>query len=67
MTYQEFENLSETEQLEITANYLTEYEVVTNDEYSLVISINGYNLDTVNSMLYTRTGYRSYSQLLDEE
>lgn len=67
MTYQEFENLPETEQLEITSEYLIEYGIVTDEEYSLVTSINGYNLESVESMLYVRTGYRSYSQLLDEE
>ena len=65
MTYSEFEALTETQQLEITSAYLVDHEIVTEAEFSLVTSINGYNLESVNDMLYARTGYHSYGQLLE--
>lgn len=39
-------------------NYLVNYEICTEEEMKLVASVNGYNEDTVNSILYVRTGYR---------
>uniref|UniRef100_A0AB39AJZ2 Uncharacterized protein n=1 Tax=Vibrio phage P018-4 TaxID=3229728 RepID=A0AB39AJZ2_9CAUD len=67
MTYNEYNGLSEQKQYDILAEYLITYEIVTQDEFSLVTSINGQNLEALESMLYVRTGYRSYGQLLDEE
>ena len=67
MTYNEYNELTETQQLDITAAYLIDYSIVTEDEFALVTSINGHNLEAVESMLYARTGYRSYGQLLEEE
>ena len=42
---------------------LIEYGIATDAELQLVTSINGYNVDTLNDVLYARTGERS----LDEE
>ena len=67
MTYNEYNELSEQEQYDILAEYLITYEVVTEDEFSLVTAINGQNLESLESMFYVRTGYHSYGQLLDEE
>ena len=45
---------------------LMEYGVATEDEISLVTSIIGYNLTSLESILYSRTGYRSFEQYLEE-
>ncbi len=55
-----------------TEKYLTElYDflvdnlIATEDELSLITSINGYSVDTLNDVLYYRTGYRDYEQYLE--
>ena len=45
---------------------LVGYEIATEDEIRLVCSINGYNIETMEDILYVRTGYRSFDQLLEE-
>lgn len=45
--------------------YLVEGGVCTEDELRLVICINGQNQETMESILYARTGYRSFRQLDD--
>jgi len=53
--------------LERAADYLVETGVITEDEMALVTSINGYNLETMEAMLYSRLGYRSFEQMEDEK
>ena len=48
-------------------DYLVEYGIATDDEISLVTSINGINEDSYNSILYSRTGYRSLEQIMENE
>ena len=48
-------------------NYLVEYEICTEEEMKLVTSINGYNEESVNDILYVRTGYRDMEQYLEYE
>ncbi len=48
-------------------DYLVDYGVVTEDEISLVCSINGSSVDTLNSILYSRVGYRSLEQWQEME
>ena len=48
-------------------DYLVETETATEKELQLVTNINGYNEDTLNSVIYARTGYRSLEQLQEEE
>ena len=48
-------------------DYLTECQIATEDEISLVCSINGTNLDSLESILYSRTGYRSLEQIQEME
>lgn len=48
-------------------DYLLETGACTEDELSLVTSINGTNLDTLESILYSRTGYRSLEQIQEAE
>ena len=47
-------------------DYLVEYGIATEDEVSLVTSINGYNKESMEDILYSRTGYRDFDQLLEE-
>ena len=44
-------------------DYIVEQGIATEDELRLVTSINGTNEDSFNSVLYSRTGYRSLEQL----
>ena len=46
-------------------NYLIENGICTEDEMKLVTSINGYNEESVNDILYVRTGYRDIEQYLE--
>ena len=45
---------------------LIEYGIATQEELELVTCINGYNIDTLNDVIYVRTGYRDIEQLQDE-
>ena len=47
-------------------DYLIDHDIATEQELQLVTSINGYNADTLNDVLYVRTGYRSIEQLEDD-
>ena len=46
-------------------DYIVETGIATEDELRLVTSINGTNEDSLNSVLYSRTGYRSLEQLIE--
>ena len=48
-------------------DYLTGYNVATENEIRLVTSINGTNLDSLESILYSRVGYRSLDQVKEME
>ena len=48
-------------------DYITEYEIATENEIKLITSINGTNLDTFESILFSRTGYRSLDQIKEME
>jgi len=48
-------------------DYLTETGIATTEEISLVTSINGYNLETLESILYCRTGYHTLEQIQEME
>lgn len=43
-------------------DYMVEQGIATDDELRLVTSIDGMNIDTLNSVLYVRTGYRDIKQ-----
>ena len=45
---------------------LIEYGVATQEELELVTCINGYNIDTLNDVIYARTGYQNIEQIQDE-
>lgn len=42
---------------------LVNMEIATDEELQLVTSINGYNIDTLNDVIYVRTGYHDMEQL----
>jgi hypothetical protein len=48
-------------------DYLLEYGYATICEISLVTSIMGYNLDALEGILYSRTGYRTLEQIKEME
>lgn len=41
---------------------IVEYGIANEDELRLVTSINGSNIDALNSVLYSRTSYRDWEQ-----
>ena len=45
---------------------LIEYGVATQEELELITCINGYNMNTMNSVIYARTGYQNIEQIQDE-
>lgn len=47
-------------------NFITENNIATKKEVNLVTDINGYSESTFLAIVYARTGYRSYKQLLDD-
>lgn len=59
-----------TNDVDKVKNFLIEQEIATEDEISLVTQINGYSIDTLNDILYARTGYHdldTYYQYLDAD
>ena len=50
-----------------SVEWLIEHGVCSADEYSLVADINGDSMQTVNDILYARTGYHSIEQLKECE
>jgi hypothetical protein len=48
-------------------DYLLAYGYATENEISLVTSIMGYNLEALEGILYSRTGYRTLEQIKDME
>ena len=48
-------------------DWLIEMEIATHKELELITDINGYNMETLNDVLYARTGYRDRDQMEGEE
>jgi len=48
-------------------DFLEDMEIATKEELQLVTNINGYNLESLESVLYVRTGYRYLEQYLECE
>jgi hypothetical protein len=46
-----------------TFDEIIERGIATESEVQLVTCINGYNLETLNDIIYARTGYRDLEQL----
>ena len=47
-------------------DYLVEQGIATEEELQLVTNINGYSVETLNDIIYARTGYHDVEQLEDE-
>ena len=47
-------------------DYLVEHNIVTNDELQLVTDVAGYTDETINSVIYARTGFNDLEQLMEE-
>ena len=47
-------------------DYLLEMGICTKDELQLITNINGYNDETMNAVIYAKTGYRHLDQLKEE-
>lgn len=48
-------------------DYLIEQGIATEAELDLITSINGWSIETLNDVLYERTGYRTYEQYTGED
>lgn len=46
---------------------IIDYEIATEQELDLITSINGYNLNSLNDVIYVRTGYRDIGQFEESE
>lgn len=53
------------DQLSEVWSFIVDYNIATIEELSLITDINGYNIDTLNDVIYARTGYRSMTQYLE--
>lgn len=45
---------------------LVKYGIATDEEIRLVTNINGLNIEALNDILFTRTGYRDWEQFIEE-
>ena len=48
-------------------DYLVDNEIFTEGEIAIAVYFNGDGLETLETLLYYRTGYRSLDQILEEE
>lgn len=53
--------------MEENIQYLIENNIATKEEITLVTKINGYTGETLNDILYARTGYRNFEQIQEED
>lgn len=53
--------------LEEYYNYLIDYELVSGETLDIITSINGYNEETLDDVLYCVSGYRDIEQYLEYE
>ena len=54
--------IDEINEFDLLWDNIIEYGIANEDELRLVTSINGSNIDSLNSVLYSRVGYRSWEQ-----
>ena len=45
---------------------LVNYGIATEEELRLITNINGYTIETLNDVIYAKTGYRDLEQLKDD-
>lgn len=53
--------------MEENIKYLIENFIATEEEIILVCNIKGHSQDSLDDILYARTGYRSFEQIQEEE
>ena len=53
--------------IQSTWKYLVDQGIATEQELILVTNINGYNMESLNDIIYARTAYRNAEQLQEEE
>ncbi len=53
--------------LDEIVDYLVENNIATEEEIDLVTGINGYSEETVNDIIFYRTGYQDIEQYLESE
>ena len=58
-------DLSDPE-FEKISDIIVDYGVATEDEIQLVCKINGWTIDSLNDIIYARTGYKDIDSYLDE-
>jgi hypothetical protein len=58
--------MTQDEKMKQMWDYLVETVTATDDERKLVTNIAGYTVETLEDVLYARTGYRSVEQLESE-
>lgn len=44
-------------------DYIIENDIASEETLKIITSINGYNIETLNDVLYATTGYRSLEQI----
>lgn len=48
-------------------DFIIDYNIASEETLSIITSINGYSVETLNDVIYAATGYRSMDQFLGEE
>lgn len=54
-------------ELEEVIDYLIENDIATREEIDLVTGINGYNEESIDDIIFYRTGYQDIGQYLESE
>jgi len=54
-------------QIEILWDLLVNFELASESTLQLITRLNGYNLETMENVLYALTGYQSYEQFMENE
>lgn len=53
------------EDIDDVYSILVDYEIATEEELKLVTHISGYDMETLNAVIYVRTAYRDIEQLIE--
>ena len=53
--------------IQSTWKYLVDQGIATEKELQLITNISGYNMESLNDVIYARTAYRNAEQLQEEE
>lgn len=61
----EYEDNNNLTIADVVYNYYEDAEMFTPEELKLVTNINGYNIQTLNDMLFVRYGYRDLEQMME--